>query len=114
MESDPSASGTHSVPEMMNQLWIKFVPQIEERVATLERASDALGAGELPLRLREEAHSAAHKLAGTLGMFGLEQGTALAREAENLLGPETNLDPAAKYRIRQLATEIRSIICSRT
>ena len=40
--------------------------------------------GSLTAEQREQASSAAHKLAGVLGTFGLDEGTNLAREAEIL------------------------------
>jgi HPt (histidine-containing phosphotransfer) domain-containing protein len=75
-----------AIREALNRLWAQFLPQIEERVATLERAAKADAEGTLSPELCEQAGAAAHKLAGTLGTFGLEAGTELAREAEVLLG----------------------------
>ncbi len=60
--------------EALDRLWNQFLPQIEERVATLETASQALSAGELSDELRDAAHAVAHKLAGILGTFGLTKG----------------------------------------
>src|ERR1700733_14435297 len=78
-----------SLAEAMNRLWAQFLPQIEERVANLELAAKAAAEGTLTSDLREQAHDAAHKLAGTLGTFGLQEGTELAREAEALYAAES-------------------------
>jgi HPt (histidine-containing phosphotransfer) domain-containing protein len=64
-------------------LWQKNQPVMLERMAVLERAA-AAGAGLSP-ELRAEATAVAHKFAGTLGMFGRPEGTAIARELEVLL-----------------------------
>ncbi|HWE86830.1 MAG TPA: Hpt domain-containing protein [Terracidiphilus sp.] len=113
MESKPFVPEAPSVSAILDQLWVKFLPQMQERVATLQDAGDALALSELPPAVRAEAHSAAHKLAGILGTFGLENGTTLAREAESLLAPGKNLDSPAQHRLDQISTEIRSMIGSR-
>ena len=63
-------------------LWQRNQPQLLERLAILDRAAvaPALTPGE-----REEAVSTAHKLAGSLGMFGFHEGTRIARELEQKL-----------------------------
>lgn len=114
MESKSQADEVPAVSAMLDQLWLKFLPQIQERLSVLDRAAAALAQSNLSPALRAEAHSAAHKLAGSLGTFGLDNGTALAREAENLLAPEAPLPPDAPYRLDQLVRELRSIILSRT
>jgi HPt (histidine-containing phosphotransfer) domain-containing protein len=80
--------------EALARLWTKFLPDIEQRVATLEVAAQALAAGALTNEQCESAQAAAHKLAGTLGTFGLHRGTDLARQAE-LAFAEENTTSAA-------------------
>jgi HPt (histidine-containing phosphotransfer) domain-containing protein len=65
---------------------------VEERLALLDRAASAAEAGTLMDDLRQEACGTAHKLAGSLGMYGYEEGTRIARELEVLLG-ESAPDP---------------------
>ena len=71
-----------SIADALNRLWIRFLPEIEGRITILETASQALANSSLTDEQREEAHAAAHKLSGTLGTFGLDRGTELARRAE--------------------------------
>jgi putative two-component system response regulator len=59
----------------------------DQRVATLETAVEAISAGTLDHALRARAERDAHKLAGSLGTFGLRRGGELARELETRLGP---------------------------
>jgi HPt (histidine-containing phosphotransfer) domain-containing protein len=99
--------------EALDRLWGQFLPQIEERVKTLEAASAALAADTLTVEMRAQANAAAHKLAGILGTFGLTKGTILAREAEIVYSGEPETDPAAAKRLIEIATELRSIIASR-
>ena len=81
----------------MNRLWEKYLPQIEERVATLQRAADSLASGDLPPGEQKKAASDAHKLAGVLGTFGLNHGTELAREAETLYQGSEDEDAASNH-----------------
>jgi HPt (histidine-containing phosphotransfer) domain-containing protein len=78
--------------EAMARLWAKFLPDIEQRVAVVEAAAQAAAAGTLSEADREAAHAAAHKLAGSLGTFGLQRGTELAREAELAFTGTAELD----------------------
>ncbi len=89
---------------LLASLWLRNRPIVEERLATLDRAASFAAAGALEQDLREEAVDTAHKLAGSLGMYGHDDGTRLARQLEMLLDYPTP-DPA---QIRTLATQLRS------
>jgi HPt (histidine-containing phosphotransfer) domain-containing protein len=96
----------------LDRLWKQFLPEIEQRVTRLEAANEALAAGKLSDHLSAEANSAAHKLAGTLGTFGLTRGTILAREAELLYsGGET--DPEVLPRLKAITEQLKALIASR-
>ena len=64
-------------------LWEQFKPPILERMLSLDQAVTALKAGTLPDDLWQEASSSAHKLAGSLGMFGFPEGSRLAQQIEH-------------------------------
>ncbi len=91
-------------------MWKKFLPDIRHRAQVLEDAAQSAAAGKLSQNEREAAKSAAHKLAGTLGTFGLGRGTRLARELEQILAAPGAV-PAS--RLGTLAAEVRAIIESR-
>lgn len=59
----------------------------DQRVATVEGAVQAISTGTLDHALRTSAERDAHKLAGSLGTFGLQRGTELARELETTFAP---------------------------
>src|ERR1017187_395356 len=99
--------------EALDRLWLQFLPQMEERVAALEAASSALAAGRLSIDQRGAANSAAHKLAGVLGTFGLTKGTILAREAEIIYSTNPGDDLDAPARLVEIAAQLRSIVASR-
>jgi|SRR5580704_7995365 HPt (histidine-containing phosphotransfer) domain-containing protein len=100
-----------SMKEALDKLWKQFLPQIEERVAVLESAGAALSAGRLSHDQREAAHTAAHKLAGVLGTFGLTKGTILAQEAEVLYSGET--DPEAAPQLTDIARRMKELVAGR-
>ncbi len=102
-----------AMADAMNRLWEKFLPQLTERVSTLEAAAAALAEGTLTAAGREHASADAHKLAGVLGTFGLNEGSVLAREAEGayLVDPQT--DAAVISRLAEVARKLRAILASR-
>ena len=71
---------------LLAAVWQRNRALVEERLALLDRAAAAAAAGALGHDLREEACRAAHKLAGSLGMYGYDEGTRIARKMEVLLG----------------------------
>ena len=69
----------------LDQLWQKHIPETKSRLEILERALQAFIQGKLSQELRLEAVQAAHKLAGSLGSFGLGSSSEKATELELLL-----------------------------
>jgi HPt (histidine-containing phosphotransfer) domain-containing protein len=102
-----------SLAAALDALWARFEPEMLERVATLEAAAEAFKAGRISPAQHEAAHAAAHKLAGSLGIFGLTQGTLLARELESLYSRESGLEAAMAAQLTGIAAELRVIIESR-
>lgn len=102
-----------SMTEALDRLWTQFRPQMEERVALLEAANRALALDKLSKDQRGEANSAAHKLAGVLGTFGLTKGTVLAREAELFYSGDAEPDPASLPRLTEIAQELKAIVTNR-
>ena len=90
-------------------MWAKFLPEIETRIAILEEAAAAT---PLSTEHQAAAHSAAHKLAGSLGMFGLQRGTELARQAELALTE----DPvtATPAELAAWVAELRELVLNRS
>ena len=100
------SSAQDKTATLLAALWLKIQPLVEERVATLEQAATAAAAGSLSDELRKEAIGSAHKLAGSLGMYGYDEGTRAARELEVLLG--TAAPDAA--RLSTLIAELRAAV----
>ncbi len=109
-------SGNTALPDLasaIDQLWARFQPEIRKRVDVLEVAAAACSAGQLSDEQREATHAAAHKLAGTLGIFNLPQGTDLAREFELIFSSENASEPAQSNRLNAIAAELRTIVDNR-
>lgn len=66
----------------LRSIWQRNLPALRTQLDLLTAAA----AQALPGETRAEAESIAHKLAGSLGMFGYAEGTALARQIETALG----------------------------
>lgn len=66
-------------------LWQKFKGRVDEQVNVLVQTANALTQNNLNSELRISAQQEAHTLAGSLGTFGFEEGSKLARKIEKLL-----------------------------
>ena len=88
-------------------LWEKFSESLFERLVLLERAIGALRQGCLSEELRQEAAMAAHKLAGSLGTFGLAEGSKLAEEMEAIFEAGGLWNQAQSDRLSQLLGSLR-------
>lgn len=112
-DAKPSQKESADIAAILDMMWARFLPDIRDRVAVLETAAAVFTAHQVSPQQRESAHSAAHKLAGTLGIFGLMHGTEMAREFEQLTATDEALAAATQGQLNSLATEIRIIIESR-
>ncbi|NES06936.1 MAG: response regulator [Okeania sp. SIO2F4] len=69
----------------LSAAWNKYRNKCHQQLTTLEEALEGLKIGYLSPNKREEARLSAHNLAGTLGIFGFDECSQLARELEQLL-----------------------------
>ncbi|MBD2260406.1 response regulator [Pseudanabaena sp. FACHB-2040] len=93
--------------QAMGGLWQQYQGLMAERLGSLQAAAQAIQAGTLSEALRQSGMQAAHKLAGVLGMFECDEGTAIARQLETLL--ESSPAPAAQTvvdLVQQLAAQM--------
>ncbi|PSN14833.1 hypothetical protein C7293_09865 [filamentous cyanobacterium CCT1] len=87
----------------------QFRPAIDDRLAALHQAASALRAGDLPEAVRSTACTAAHKLAGSLGLFGFMAGSHLARHLEDwLLQPNVAQGQAFAALVDQLELHLQA------
>jgi HPt (histidine-containing phosphotransfer) domain-containing protein len=90
--------------QLLATLWQRNLPVLKERLTQLDEAAEAAAKHALAPPLRKEAGSTAHKLAGSLGMFGYPRGTELARSIEVLLDAPESVDALV---LRELTTALR-------
>jgi len=93
--------------ELLARLWTRSLPVVRERLDLLDTAAAAAASNTLTDSLRSHAIAEAHKLAGSLGMFGYCEGTDRARAIEALL--EAEGIPSAD-RLSTLAIELRATL----
>lgn len=98
---------TTQLPVAIHAIWERHREETVRRVRTLEEAVAALPDGALDDDLHARAQRDAHKLAGSLGMFGFPTGSELAREFEQTLAIRD--DPAASNapRLAELVLALR-------
>ncbi|RPI08285.1 MAG: hypothetical protein EHM71_08740 [Zetaproteobacteria bacterium] len=89
------------------RVWAQYRGMIFERLAAVETAATTMREASLTQEVRQEGVLEAHRLAGSLGMLGLQEGTRLAREIEHLLKEEPPASPDAPHRVAELAAALR-------
>lgn len=99
-----------NLEDVVAAVWRRHRTTLFERLSTIERAIAAASAGALDDEMRAAAQSNAHKLAGSLGTFGLGGGTAAALRLEAGFDEGTTIDCAAAGRD---AKELRLALESR-
>jgi HPt (histidine-containing phosphotransfer) domain-containing protein len=104
---NPKLTPEESAKKMLAALWERNLPMLRDRLAQLDAAADAAATGKLTPELRHDASSTAHKLAGSLGMFGYQRGTEFARKMEVLLNEP---GPADALSLRELADSLRESV----
>jgi chemotaxis protein histidine kinase CheA len=105
--AEPAPQGQAKVPSSAARVWAQFRDLIFERMATVEAAVTGIKRGALTPDVRQQGVLEAHRLAGSLGMFGLAEGTRLAREIEHLLDESAVSAPDAPRRLAELASALR-------
>lgn len=92
------------------KIWERNLDRMLERVQTLEDGVVALLDRSISEEQRNAAEHEAHKLAGSLGTFGLAEGSRLAREAEHIWLRGTEQAAAQAWRLSELTVAIRALV----
>jgi DNA-binding response OmpR family regulator/HPt (histidine-containing phosphotransfer) domain-containing protein len=77
----------------LNETWLAQKAKILNQLTIFEQAIALLPQGAIPPSLQQQAYHVAHKLAGTLGTFGLSQAMTLARHLEQSFAPTSPPPP---------------------
>ena len=99
-EAPEAQTTTHShtafhkiaVQAITTRVWQQSAHKLMAQVGEIERAIAALLVNCLTMEQQQQAAQAAHKLAGSLGIFGLHEGSRLAKQIEDWLQPQILLD----------------------
>ncbi len=73
------------IDTLLADLWRKNLPTLRERLDLLDLIASSASSGTIPPASRDEALNVAHKLSGSLGMYGYQQGTEIAAKIERIL-----------------------------
>lgn len=107
--NDPAAI----VAARLAELWRKSLPTTLERAAALRAACEALGRNPADVEARTAGREAAHKLSGSLGVFGLPRGTELAAAMEEVLKSAEPLTLQSVATLAEQARELDAVIASK-
>ena len=90
---------SEEVRSALVKVWLNSRPEALERLATLQRFAENLRSGIPNQQSRQNALLAAHRLSGSLGMFGLNEASSCAAEIEGVLGDGPTPDAATTVRL---------------
>ncbi|MBW4466186.1 MAG: response regulator [Pegethrix bostrychoides GSE-TBD4-15B] len=104
----PEATASKSIdPEQAAQalaitrrVWQQSADQMLAQVEQIEQAVELLLGDGCTAELRQQAAQTAHKLAGSLGIFGLHAGSSWAKQIEDWLQPQILLDDLQKAQLQ--------------
>ena len=102
-------SEAYSVPSAA-KIWEQFQDLLFDRLASVEAGVAALFRGALTPDLRQKAILESHRLAGSLGLLGLAEGTHVAREIEQLLAGEVPFGADPNRQMAGLAGRLRQVL----
>lgn len=91
-------------------VWEKYGALSYNRLAVLKKATLELLENKLGDELRQKAQRAAHKLAGTLGVFGFAEASHLAGEMEEMFKVQEILDQRQVLRLSDLLAALRKTL----
>jgi DNA-binding response OmpR family regulator/HPt (histidine-containing phosphotransfer) domain-containing protein len=93
--------------DSIQKIWQRGKEKTGQRITLLEEATTQLLRNELRRKLRVKAEQEAHKLVGTLGMFGSNRGSSLAHEIEILLQGQEFISQEQAQHLSELVAALR-------
>jgi diguanylate cyclase (GGDEF)-like protein len=107
-ETPPSTVET--LDAVVAQIWIKNQSTTLDKIAALEQIIQQILMGFVDPEISQQAHRIAHQLAGALGTFGLDDGSRVARELEQLFDAEPAHLEASAQKLLECAVTLRQIV----
>lgn len=105
-----TAQNRSQVTDSIAKIWEKTKGTFISHVTVLEEAATTLAHAQLTPELQEQAKQAAHKLSGSLGIFGAIEGSQLAKQLEQRFQPQVPLDPTHAAEITELVQQLRRTV----
>jgi HPt (histidine-containing phosphotransfer) domain-containing protein len=99
----------NQINNVLAELWQKNLPIVRERLDLLDKFGTAAASGKFDEPSRIEALNIAHKLAGSLGMYGYQEGTEIASKMERILKSPT---PETLVTLHALAVDLRKSLAA--
>ena len=112
VETTSSAPAPMAQSQVIAAAWERFQEKIWDRVTQLEQIITTLQTRPETDDLYQQAELSAHKLAGSLGMFGLKSGYQLAQKIEEWMiaaRTQADFDPPAQTSLKSLQTWITQL-----
>lgn len=100
----------HDLSPTMEEITNQFQARLQTRLADLYAVEAALRQGQLTADQQQQAQTTAHKLTGSLGVFGYSQGSDLMRAIEHLLMAPFPLHPEQVQRLTGLLAALKPIL----
>jgi diguanylate cyclase (GGDEF)-like protein len=98
------------IADGMERLWKQSQGMITDRLTCIHQALAAAGRNQLDHTLAANAEAAAHKLVGSLGMFGGDRGSVFAKEVECWFEQARSKSPQSVTILEQLLIQLRQEI----
>ncbi|OKH53747.1 transcriptional regulator [Calothrix sp. HK-06] len=86
----------------LSELWQNLQSKTNERLAVLQQTATGLTLNELAEEQKQKGQATAHKLAGILGVFGLAEGSRLAKQIEQMFKLEMQRDQNTVFNLCHL------------
>ena len=100
------------VKAVVEKLWLKFKQGLGTKIGLFEQVISQLSGGSLDEELRSSAQAEAHRLIGSLGTFGLPQGSEVVRQIDKLLRLES-LGQNEVQQLQELVDKLKQVVESK-
>ncbi|KGF72213.1 hypothetical protein DO97_11225 [Neosynechococcus sphagnicola sy1] len=104
--AEPQAAAETAETVMLG-LWERFKESFTEQIHLLSQVIVAFQEGKLTPDLRQAAQQTAHKLVGSLGVYGFPQGSTLAKQIEDILRPDRSLSMADNLQMAAWVADLK-------
>ncbi len=105
-----SPSPESIIADGMERLWKQSQGMITDRLTCIHQALAAAQRNQLDPTIAMNGEAAAHKLVGSLGMFGGDRGSVLAKEVESWFEQARSKSPASVTILEQILIQLRQEI----